>query len=71
VKGSVVFAEQPLLTRSIRLATLPVSNHSPLVIPTRISYFALLATATCAALSKENRMEIIKATGLDRKSGGA
>jgi hypothetical protein len=35
----------------------------------RISYFALLATAMCAALSKESRMEIIKATGLDRKSG--
>ena len=38
---------------------------------TRISYFALLATTTCAALRKESRMQIIKATGLDRKSGGA
>jgi hypothetical protein len=36
-----------------------------------ISYFALLATTTCAALRKESRMQIIKATGLDRKSGGA
>ena len=38
---------------------------------TRISYFALLATTTCAALGKESRMQIIKATGLDRKSGEA
>jgi hypothetical protein len=38
---------------------------------TRISYFALLATITCAALRRESRMQIIKATGLDRKSGGA
>src|SRR5271155_3143753 len=38
---------------------------------TRISYFALLATTTCAALLKESRMQIIKATGLHRKSGGA
>ena len=37
----------------------------------RISYFALLATTTCAALRKESHMQIIKATGLDRKSGGA
>ena len=40
------------------------------VIPTRISYFALLATTTCAALRKESRMQIINTTGLDRKSGG-
>jgi hypothetical protein len=38
---------------------------------TRISYFALPATTTCAALSKESRMQIIEATGLHRKSGGA
>src|SRR3984957_154555 len=38
---------------------------------TRISYFALLATTTCAALRKESRMQIIKATGLHRKFGGA
>jgi hypothetical protein len=38
---------------------------------TRISYFALLATTTCAALRKESRTQLIKATGLDRKSGGA
>jgi hypothetical protein len=36
---------------------------------TRISYLALLATTTCAALFKESRMQIIKATGLHRKSG--
>jgi hypothetical protein len=38
---------------------------------TRISYFALLAATMCAALRRESRMQIIKATGLDRKSGGA
>ena len=38
---------------------------------TRISYLALLATTTCAALRKESRMQIIEATGLDRKSEGA
>jgi hypothetical protein len=37
---------------------------------TRISYFAPLATTTCAALLKESRMQIFKATDLDRKSGG-
>ena len=57
------------------------SNYSPVEAPpsplssrpkrTRISYFALLATTTCAALRKESRMQIIKATDLDRKSGGA
>ena len=46
----------------------------PFVISTeapRISYFARLATSTCAALRKESRMQSIKATGLYRKSGGA
>jgi hypothetical protein len=38
---------------------------------TRISYFALLATSTCAALRRESRMQTINATGLDRKSGYA
>jgi hypothetical protein len=38
---------------------------------TRISYFALLATSTCAALLRESRMQIPNTTGLDRKSGGA
>jgi hypothetical protein len=38
---------------------------------TRISYFALLATATCAALRRESRMQIPNTTGLNRKSGGA
>ena len=47
-----------------------LGHPSPLVIPTRISYFALLATTTCAALRKESRMQIIKTTGLDRISGG-
>ena len=36
----------------------------------QISYFALLARATCAALLKESRMKSIDATGLHRKSGG-
>ena len=37
---------------------------------TRISYFALLATSTCAALRTESRLQILNATGLHRKSGG-
>jgi hypothetical protein len=37
----------------------------------QISYFALLARATCAALLKESRMKSINATGLHRKSGGS
>jgi hypothetical protein len=36
---------------------------------TRISYFALLATSTCAALHRESRTQIVKAKGLYRKSG--
>ena len=38
---------------------------------TRISYFALLATTTYAALLRESRMQFINATSLHRKSGGA
>jgi hypothetical protein len=38
---------------------------------TRISYFALRATATYAAFFKERRMELINATTLKRKYGGA
>ena len=38
---------------------------------TRMSYFALLAPTTCAALRKESRMQIIKAPDLVRKSGEA
>jgi hypothetical protein len=38
---------------------------------TRISYFAALATTTDAVSRKGNRMRMIKATALDRKSGGA
>jgi hypothetical protein len=36
----------------------------------QISYFALLARATCAALLKKSRMNSINATRLHRKSGG-
>jgi hypothetical protein len=49
----------------------PLSPLSSRPKRTRISYFALLATTTCAALRKESRMQTIKATGLHRKSGGA
>jgi hypothetical protein len=38
---------------------------------TRISYFALPATTTFAALRRESRMQLINATDLNRKSGGA
>jgi hypothetical protein len=60
---------------------LPFSNYSPWkrhLSPlssrperTRISYFAALATTTDAVSRKGNRMKMIKATALDRKSGGA
>jgi hypothetical protein len=60
---------------------LPLSNYSPWKHRppplssrperTRISYFALLATSTCAALRRESRMQILNATGLHRKSGRA
>ena len=52
----------------------PESNPLPLSSRperTRISYFALLATTSCAALRKESRKQFISATGLNRKSGGA
>ena len=54
--------------------TLPGSAISPPCHPverTRISYFAALATTTDAVSRKGNRMKMIKATALDRKSGGA
>jgi hypothetical protein len=38
---------------------------------TRISCFAVPATTTCAVSPKGNRMKLINATNLDRKSGGA
>ena len=60
----------PVLS-SIPIADFKANHRPPLVIPARISYFALLATTTCAALRKESRMQIIKATDLDRKSGEA
>jgi hypothetical protein len=57
------------------------SNYSPLEAPpsplssrpkrTRISFFALLATTTCAVFLKENRVMGINPTVLDRKSGEA
>ena len=37
---------------------------------TRISYLALLATTTCAALREESRMQFRNATNLNRKSKG-
>jgi hypothetical protein len=45
-------------------------RHPSLNSETWISYFALLATTMGAALRKDSRMQIIKATGLNRKSGG-
>jgi hypothetical protein len=33
VEGPAVFAEQPLATSSIQVATFPKSNNPPLVIP--------------------------------------
>ena len=57
------------------------SNYSSLEAPpsplssrperTRISYFAALTRATVAVSRKGNRMNLINATTLNRKSGGA
>jgi hypothetical protein len=49
----------------------PPSHLSSRPKRTRISYFALPATTTGAVCRKGNRMNLIKATGLHRKSGGA
>jgi hypothetical protein len=62
-------ARQPRRSLSIRQPLQPESPHSPCH-PDRISYFALLTTTTCATLRNESRMQIIKTTGLNRKSGG-
>jgi hypothetical protein len=57
---------QQLLSQRARLS--PLSSRPE---RTRISYFALLATTTYAALCRESRMQLMNATTLDRKSGGA
>jgi hypothetical protein len=54
-----------------RIGPQPPSPLSSRPERTRIPYFALLATTTCVALRKESHMQIISATGLHRKSGGA
>ena len=54
--------------------TLPGSTALPFVISTEAYPDFLLRAAgyaTCAVLLKESRMQIINATDLDRKSGGA
>ena len=61
--------ERSVVERSAVSAVLPWECFS--TERTRISYFALLATSTCAALRRESHMQIINATGLHRKSGGA
>jgi hypothetical protein len=50
-----------------------LTHQPPLCYPerTRISYFAALTAATCAALRKESRMKSTEATVCDRKSGAA
>ena len=59
-----------LSPQGLSLETLdPTTELSSRPERTRISYFALLATTACAALLRESRMQIIKATGLDRESG--
>ena len=59
---------------SVRVAILPESNRPPLVIPTVVYPDFLLRAASdghvCGS-PLESRMQILKATGLDRKSGGA
>jgi hypothetical protein len=63
VHRRVVLTAPIYLTAAIALSSRPELR-------TRIFYFALPATTTSAALLKESRMQIIKATNLDRKSGG-
>jgi hypothetical protein len=62
-------SERSVVERSAVSAVLPWECFS--TERTRISYFVLLATSTCAALPRESRMQIINTTGLRRKSGGA
>src|SRR5277367_4512538 len=51
-----------------KVNALPLSSRPE---RTRISYFAMPATTTYAALLKESRTKYINATSLDRKSGVA
>jgi hypothetical protein len=65
-----VFRARPIACSATFLVE-PPSPLSSRPERTRISYFALLATPTFAALREESRMQTMKATGLHRKSGGA
>jgi hypothetical protein len=65
VVQTTLFVQQHLFPEA------PLSPLSSRPERTRIPYFALLATTTCVALRKESHMQIIRATGLHRKSGGA
>src|SRR5277367_4293482 len=49
----------------------PLSPLSSRPKRTRISYFAAAARSTGAVSRKGNRMKLINATAVDRKSGGA
>jgi hypothetical protein len=56
------------LTTPTRATPLPLSSRPK---RTRISYFALLATTTCAALRKESRMQIHQSHGSRQEIRGS
>jgi hypothetical protein len=71
--GRPQVASTPLHCAPVQQLLSPEALLSPLSSRpecTRISYFALLVTTTCAALREESRMQTLKATALHRKSGG-
>ena len=61
--------EKPLLFSNYISLEAPPSPLSSRPKRTRISYIALLATTTGAVSLKGNRMKLINATALERKSG--
>ena len=63
--------DEKRLLCNFTLRTRPLSPLSSRPERTRISYFAMPATTTYAALLGESRTESINATVFDRKSGGA
>jgi hypothetical protein len=58
--------------KTLNLALNPADTTAgPSTTLPRISYFAAIARTTGAVSRKGNRMKMINATSLDRKSGGA
>ena len=67
LRALYVQLSQSLITATkVSAAVLPLSSRPE---RTRISCYAALTTAACAAFRKESRMKFANATNLDRKSG--